>query len=79
MKTIKVNMHQAKTSLSQLVQAVEERGETVVVCRNGRPVARLVPHTGESLDHFRRDPRLGGVLLEDPSAPLPPEAWPEAQ
>jgi prevent-host-death family protein len=79
MKIIKVNMHQAKTSLSRLVQAVEERGETVVVCRNGRPVARLVPHTGESLDHFRRDPRLAGVLMEDPVTPLPPEAWPEVQ
>lgn len=79
MKTIRVNMHQAKTSLSQLVQAVEERGETVVVCRNGRPVARLVPHTGELRDHFRRDPRLAGVLLEDPTAPLPPEAWPDVR
>jgi prevent-host-death family protein len=74
---ITVNMHQAKSSLSQLVQAVEERGEVVVVCRNGRPVARLVPHAGVAIDHFRRDPRLAGVILEDPVAPLPPEAWPE--
>jgi len=74
---ITVNMHQAKSSLSQLVQAVEERGEEVVLCRNGRPVARLVPHAGAAVDHFRYDPRLAGVILEDPVAPLPPEAWPE--
>ena len=74
---ITVNMHEAKSSLSQLVQAVEERGEEVVLCRNGRPVARLVPHAGEAVDHFRRDPRRAGVILEDPVAPLPPEAWPE--
>jgi len=74
---ITVNIHQAKSSLSQLVQAVEERGEEVVVCRNGRPVARLVPHAGGGIDHFRRDPRLAGVLLEDPVAPLPPDAWPD--
>lgn len=73
-----VNMHEAKTSLSQLVQAVEERGETVVVCRNGRPVARLVPHAGAAIDHFRREPRLAGEFIEDPVAPLPSEAWPEA-
>ena len=74
---ITVNMHEAKSSLSQLVQAVEERGEEVVLCRNGRPVARLVPHAREAVDHFRRDARLPGVILEDQVAPLPPEAWPE--
>lgn len=72
-----VNIHEAKTSLSQLVQAVEERGETVVVCRNGRPVARLVPNAGAPVDHFRREPRLAGQFLDDPLAPLPPEAWPD--
>lgn len=39
MKT--VNVHQAKTSLSALLSAVE-RGEEVVIARNGKPVARLV-------------------------------------
>lgn len=39
-----INMHDAKTRLSQLVEAVES-GETdeIVIARNGRPVARLVP------------------------------------
>ena len=34
-------MHEAKSSLSRLVEAVEA-GEEVVLARNGRPVARLV-------------------------------------
>ena len=38
-----VNMHEAKTRLSQLVVEVERGGE-VVVSRRGRPVARLVPY-----------------------------------
>ena len=38
----KVNMQQAKTRLSQLVAAAE-RGETVLLCRNGEPVAELRP------------------------------------
>ena len=37
-----VNIHQAKTQLSQLVADVE-RGEEVVIARAGKPVARIVP------------------------------------
>jgi prevent-host-death family protein len=37
-----VNMHEAKTTLSQLVEQVE-RGEEVVLARAGQPVARIVP------------------------------------
>lgn len=40
MKT--VNVHQAKTTLSQLLAEVEA-GEDVVIARNGKPVARLIP------------------------------------
>jgi len=39
---IVVNMHEAKTRLSELVRLVEE-GEKVVLARNGTPVAELVP------------------------------------
>jgi antitoxin (DNA-binding transcriptional repressor) of toxin-antitoxin stability system len=39
-----VNMLEAKSTLSRLVQAVEEGREAeVVIARNGRPVARRVP------------------------------------
>lgn len=39
-----VNMHEAKTHLSALVEAVESGVEReVVIARNGKPVARLVP------------------------------------
>ena len=41
-----VNVHEAKTQLSRLLQAVEE-GEEVVIARNGTPVARLVRHVEE--------------------------------
>jgi prevent-host-death family protein len=36
-----VNMHEAKTTLSQLVEQVEN-GEEVILARAGRPVARVV-------------------------------------
>ena len=38
-----INMHEAKSSLSKLVEAIESGAEDeVVLARNGRPVARIV-------------------------------------
>lgn len=37
-----VNIHEAKTSLSKLVERVEA-GEEIVIARAGKPAARLVP------------------------------------
>ena len=39
-----INMHEAKTSLSRLVAAIECGHENeIIIARNGRPAARLVP------------------------------------
>lgn len=40
--TEQVNIYDAKTHLSRLLERVEA-GEEIVIARNGRPVARLVP------------------------------------
>jgi prevent-host-death family protein len=48
-----VSVAEAKNQLSQLVRAVES-GEEVVITRNGRPVAQLVPAPAK-----RRKVRLG--------------------
>ena len=46
-------MHEAKTTLSQLV-ARAAAGEEIVIARHGRPVARLVPIApAASLDEVR--------------------------
>lgn len=37
-----VNVHEAKSNLSRLLAQVEA-GDDVVIARNGKPVARLVP------------------------------------
>lgn len=39
---MKVNVHDAKTRLSELLSRVEG-GEEITIARAGRPVARLVP------------------------------------
>jgi prevent-host-death family protein len=38
-----VNMHEAKTRLSELVELARQ-GQRVIIARSGVPVAELVPH-----------------------------------
>lgn len=38
-----VNIHEAKTHLSKLLERVEN-GEEIVIARNGRPIAELIAH-----------------------------------
>jgi prevent-host-death family protein len=65
-----VNMHDAKSQLSRLVEAVES-GETdeVVIARNGRPAARLVPMTAVA-----KTPVRIGIAKGLFVAPADPEA-----
>lgn len=73
-----MNIHKAKTTLSALLAAVEDEGEVVLICRNGRPVAELraVP---VKKNPFMQDEELMQVEFhEDPAASLDPWDWPDA-
>lgn len=52
---MQVNMHEAKTQLSRLVERAAA-GEEVVIARAGKPVAKLVPYAEN------RKPRRPGAL-----------------
>jgi prevent-host-death family protein len=65
-----VGMHEAKTKLSQLVEQVEA-GEDVVIARNGKPVARLVPVTSTSALAGVRGAWRGRVKIADDFDELP--------
>ncbi len=69
MPAVKVNIHQAKTNLSRLVEDVL-KGEEVIIARAGHPVARLVP-----LQRPRKLGLLSGRLSvpDDFDEPLPEE------
>jgi prevent-host-death family protein len=68
-----VNVHAAKTHLSQLLARVEA-GEEVVIGRAGHPVARLVPFTGPAMPRRRFGGWRGkGWISNDFDAPLPDE------
>ena len=66
----KVNVHQAKTQLSRLLHLVEA-GEEVVIARSGKPVARLVAVSAESLDRPLGIDAGAVRVAPDFDAPLP--------
>lgn len=72
-----VNVHQAKTNLSALLAELETTGEEILICRNGKPVADLVPHRGR--DRLVPDPGLSKIeILYDPTEPLAADEWRES-
>ena len=72
-----VNVHEAKTNFSSLLAKLEADSETIVICRNGAPVADLVPHQRAS--RIKPHPILGKIKIGyDPVEPLSHDEWPEA-
>lgn len=77
-----VNVHTAKTQLSQLLAEVEA-GEEVVIARNGTPVARLIryvtqemrpaPGFGADTVQFVGEIPVGPVF--EPSDYADPDLW----
>jgi prevent-host-death family protein len=65
-----VNIHHAKTHLSQLVEAVSH-GEEIIIARAGKPAAKLVPISSAPVK--RKPGRLKnkiGEIPDDFDAPL---------
>lgn len=60
---IKINIHEAKTHFSQILNRVSS-GEDVVIAKAGKPIARIVPIKGEGK---KRKPgsAKGRVMIED--------------
>jgi len=76
---ITVNMHDAKTRLSELVKAVEEKNEVVVLCRDGQEVAEIRRRAKRrQIRDLTAEPRF---LVEfapgyHPAEPLGEDEWP---
>jgi prevent-host-death family protein len=74
MKT--VNVHEAKTRLSAVLAEVSEKGEKYLICRNGKPVADLVPHIKKS--RLTPHPILSRIDIDyDATEPLSADEWAE--
>ena len=72
-----VNIHEAKTHLSQLLLQVAA-GEEVIIARAGTPVACLVPYTDRPARRVAGSGKGQITMADDFAAPLPEEelrAW----
>ena len=65
-----VNIHEAKTHLSSLIEDAEH-GEEIVIARHNRPVARLVPFSRTSAARKPGSMRGQIRMSDDFDAPLP--------
>lgn len=72
-----VNIYDAKARLSKLIAQVAGTGKPIVICRNGTPVADLVPHVAHT-DPLRQHPGLKGAVYHgDPCASVSEVDWPK--
>lgn len=67
-----INIHQAKTQLSRLVERVAG-GEEIIIAKSGKPIARLVPYLPKRA--IRRPGAMRGKIRikKNFDAPLPKE------
>ncbi len=63
-----INVHQAKTHLSRLLERVQ-LGEEIVIAKSGNPVAKLVPYPLQQRRPGRHKGRID--IKPDFDAPLP--------
>ena len=73
MKSVRqVNVHEAKTHLSKLLAEVE-KGHEIVLARDGKPVAKLVPFAAKANRITFGDFKGRIRIADDFDAPLPDE------
>ena len=65
-----VNIHEAKTRLSQLLAQLDD-GEEIVIARAGKPVARLVPVVQQPARRHPGSAKGKVTIAPDFDAPLP--------
>jgi prevent-host-death family protein len=72
MASTQVNLYEAKTQLSSLVERVS-KGEEIVIAKAGKPMAKLVALTPEPKPQRESGQNLLGItyIAEDFDAPLP--------
>ncbi|PYU93532.1 MAG: type II toxin-antitoxin system prevent-host-death family antitoxin [Acidobacteria bacterium] len=73
-----LNVHEAKTRLSSVLAEIAEKGEKFLICRNGKPVADLVPHVKKS--RLTPHPVLKRIRIKyDATEPLAADEWPSEE
>ena len=69
-----LNIHETKTNLSSILTDIETTGKTYLICRNGKPIEKIVPHKKKS--RLKPDPFLIRIkITSDLTKPLTEEDW----
>jgi antitoxin (DNA-binding transcriptional repressor) of toxin-antitoxin stability system len=67
---------EAKATLPKLLAQVEKSGESIVICRDGKPVADLVPHR-KGKRNMKPHPLMSKIKINyDPTEPSSEAEWP---
>lgn len=73
MKTL--NIHEAKTQLSSLLQQIDDNDTSFVICKNGKPIATLCPFIKG--DRTQTHTVMSDFTIDyDPTETLSNEEWP---
>ncbi|MFH1491593.1 MAG: type II toxin-antitoxin system Phd/YefM family antitoxin [Pseudomonadota bacterium] len=74
----KINIHEAKTKLSAVLMDIEKKGESYLICRNGKPIADLIPHKRQN--RITCHPVLSKISVNyDPTEDLSSDEWGEVE
>jgi prevent-host-death family protein len=73
-----LNIHEAKTNLSSVLLEVEKEGAKFLICRNGEPIAELVPHKKRS--RTKLHPIMSKIKINyNPTEELTENEWGEIE
>ncbi|MBI9085189.1 MAG: type II toxin-antitoxin system Phd/YefM family antitoxin [Desulfobacterales bacterium] len=73
-----LNIHEAKTKLSAVLMQIEKTGDSFVICRNGKPVAELIPYKQRKGGRLAYHPVMSEIRIDyDPTDPLTDDEWGE--
>lgn len=65
-----INVHEAKTHLSKILDQVRDEGQEIILAKGGRPYAKLVPlNTGDKRPLGFVPGKISDAFFD----PLPPE------
>ena len=71
-----LNVQEAKTKISSLLAEIEKKGKSFTICRNGKPVAELIPYRKPS--RLAYDPLLSKIEIHyNPTEDLSEDEWGE--
>ncbi len=71
----RLTISEAESNFSSVLTEIEEKGEMFIICRNGEPIADLIPHKRKS--RLNPHPVMSNIKINyDPTETLSNDEWP---